>query len=131
MGGDSVTFIMEHEKFSFPEALRYLANKYHIEIEETQTSTEDKQAQDEKESLMIILSYAAKFLSTPTFRNGRGKPSAYLILKKRGFWIPFRLFSWGMPPDSYDSLLKDAHKKNGYNNALLKTGLIKEKTIKA
>jgi DNA primase len=85
-GGDSVSFIMEHEKFSFPEALRYLANKYHIEIEETQVAAEDKQAQDEKDSLLIVLNFAAKFYQTATDRNGRRqRPSGCLISRKEGF----------------------------------------------
>jgi len=132
VGGDSVTFIMEHEKFSFPEALRYLANKYHIEIEETQTSTEDKQAQDEKESLMIILSYAAKFYQHQLSETEEGKAIGLSYFKERGFLEDtIQAFQLGYAPDSYDSLLKDAL-KNGYNNELLlKTGLIKEKNDKA
>ena len=132
VGGDSFTFIMEHEKFSFPEALRYLANKYHIEIEETQTSTEDKQAQDEKESLMIILSYAAKFYQHQLSETEEGKAIGLSYFKERGFLEDtIQAFQLGYAPDSYDSLLKDAL-KNGYNNELLlKTGLIKEKNDKA
>lgn len=132
VGGDSVTFIMEHEKFSFPEALRYLANKYHIEIEETQTSTEDKQAQDDKESLLIVLNYAAKFYQHQLTETEEGKAIGLSYFKERGFLEDtIQAFQLGYAPDSYDSLLKDAL-KNGYNKELLlKTGLIKEKNDKA
>lgn len=132
VGGDSVTFIMEHEKFSFPEALRYLANKYHIEIEETQTSTEDKQAQDDKESLLIVLNYAAKFYQHQLTETEDGKSIGLSYFKERGFLEDtIQAFQLGYALDSYDSLLKDAL-KNGYNKELLlKTGLIKEKTDKA
>lgn len=132
VGGDSVTFIMEHEKFSFPEALRYLANKYHIEIEETQTSTEDKQAQDDKESLLIVLNYAAKFYQHQLTETEDGKAIGLSYFKERGFLEDtIQAFQLGYAPDSYDSLLKDAL-KNGYNKELLlKTGLIKEKNDKA
>ncbi len=132
VGGDSVTFIMEHEKFSFPEALRYLANKYHIEIEETQTSTEDKQAQDDKESLLIVLNYAAKFYQHQLTETEDGKSIGLSYFKERGFLEDtIQAFQLGYALDSYDSLLKDAL-KNGYNKELLlKTGLIKEKADKA
>jgi DNA primase len=60
-GGDSVHFIMEHEKYSYPEALKYVANKYNIEVEETEVTPEFKQAQDRRESLYIVSNYAASF----------------------------------------------------------------------
>lgn len=131
-GGDSVSFIMEHEKFSFPEALRYLANKYHIEIEETQVAAEDKQAQDEKDSLLIVLNYAAKFYQKQLAETEEGKAIGLSYFKERGFLDEtISTFQLGYAQDSYDSLLKDAL-QNGYNKELLlKAGLIKEKNDKA
>jgi DNA primase len=131
-GGDSVSFMMEHEKFSFPEALRYLANKYHIEIEETQATEEDKQVKDDKDSLLIVLNYAAKFYQTQLTETEEGRAIGLSYFKERGFLEEtINVFQLGYAQDSYDSLLNDAL-KNGYNKELLlKAGLIKEKNDKA
>ncbi len=130
-GGDSVSFIMEHEKFTFPEALRYLAGKYHIEIEETQVSKEDKQVQDEKDSLLIALNYAAKFYQTQLTETEEGIAIGLSYFKERGFLDDtINTFQLGYSPDSFDSFYKQAI-KDGYNEEiLLKAGLIKEKNGK-
>jgi DNA primase len=130
-GGDSVSFIMEHEKFSFPEALRYLAQKYHIEVEETQVSTEEKQVQDEKESLLIALNYAAKFYQTQLTETEDGKAIGLSYFKERGFLDDtIQTFQLGYSPDSFDTFYNQAI-KDGYNEEiLLKAGLIKEKNGK-
>src|SRR5690554_2593179 len=60
-GGNAVSFLMEHEHFTYPEALRYLANKYQIEIEETEQSDEEKQALNERESLFVVSEFAKKY----------------------------------------------------------------------
>ncbi len=130
-GGDSVSFIMEHEKFNFPEALRYLANKYHIEIEETQVSNEDKQVQDEKESLLIALNYAAKFYQTQLTETEDGKAIGLSYFKERGFLDDtINTFQLGYSPDSYDTFYKQATKDGYSEEILLKAGLIKEKNGK-
>jgi len=130
-GGDSVSFIMEHEKFNFPEALRYLANKYHIEIEETQVSNEDKQVQDEKESLLIALNYAAKFYQTQLTETEDGKAIGLSYFKERGFLDDtINTFQLGYSPDSYDTFYKQATKDGYSEEMLLKAGLIKEKNGK-
>ncbi|MBK9792265.1 MAG: DNA primase [Sphingobacteriales bacterium] len=130
-GGDSVSFIMEHEKFNFPEALRYLANKYHIEIEETQVSNEDKQVQDEKESLLIALNYAAKFYQTQLTETEDGKAIGLSYFKERGFLDDtINTFQLGYSPDSYDTFYKQAVKDGYSEEMLLKAGLIKEKNGK-
>lgn len=131
VGGDSVSFIMEHEKFTFPEALRYLAKKYNIEIEETETSLESKQAQDEKDSLLIVLNYAAKYYQQQLFETEEGQAIGWSYFKERGFLDEtIKDFQLGYAQDSYDSLLQDAL-KNGYSKELLlKAGLIKEKNGK-
>ena len=128
VGGDSVSFIMEHEKFSFPEALRYLAAKYHIEIEETTTTTEDKQVNDEKESLLIVLNYAAKFYQNQLTDSEEGRTIGMPYFKERGYLEDtIQAFQLGYAKDSYDSLVKDAL-ANGYKKELLlKAGLVKEK----
>lgn len=130
-GGDSVSFIMEHEKFTFPEALRYLAQKYHIEVEETQVSNEEKQVQDEKESLLIALNYAAKFYQTQLTETEDGKAIGLSYFKERGFLDDtIQTFQLGYSPDSFDTFYNQAI-KDGYNEEiLLKAGLIKEKNGK-
>ncbi len=130
-GGDSVSFIMEHEKFTFPEALRYLAQKYHIDVEETQVSTEEKQVLDEKESLLIALNYAAKFYQTQLTETEDGKAIGLSYFKERGFLDDtIQTFQLGYSPDSFDTFYNQAI-KDGYNEGiLLKAGLIKEKNGK-
>ncbi|MDB5225906.1 MAG: primase [Bacteroidota bacterium] len=130
-GGDSVSFIMEHEKFSFPEALRYLANKYHIEIEETHTTVEDKQTQDEKDSLLIALGYAAKFYQTQLTETEDGRAIGLTYFKERGFLEEtINTFQLGYSQDSFDTFFNQAT-KDGYNpEILMKAGLIKEKNGK-
>lgn len=130
-GGDSVSFIMEHEKFTFPEALRFLAQKYHIEIEETAVSVEDKQVLDDKESLLIALNYAAKFYQTQLTESEDGKAIGLSYFKERGFTNDtIQTFQLGYSQDSYDSFYHQAI-KDGYNaDILLKAGLIKEKNGK-
>jgi len=130
-GGDSVSFIMEHEKFTFPEALRFLAQKYHIEIEETAVSVEDKQVLDDKESLLIALNYAAKFYQTQLTESEDGKAIGLTYFKERGFTNDtIQTFQLGYSQDSYDSFYQQAI-KDGYNaEILLKAGLIKEKNGK-
>ena len=57
-GGNAISFLMEHEHYSYPEAIKYLAKKYNIEIEETEQSNEQKEAQDRRESLYLVSEYA-------------------------------------------------------------------------
>jgi len=65
-GGNAITFLMEHEHYSYPEAIRYLAKKYQIEIEETVQNDEEKKRADEKESLFLVSEYAKNYFR----RNG-------------------------------------------------------------
>lgn len=131
VGGDSVSFIMEHEKLSFPEALRYLAQKYHIEVEETFTSKEDEHEKNEKDSLLIALNYAAKFYQQQLTQTDDGIAIALSYFKERGFLDDtIQNFQLGYAPDSFDAFCKQAI-ADGYNTEiLLKAGLIKEKNGK-
>src|SRR5881394_3093440 len=70
--GNSISFLMEHEKYSYTEALRWLANKYNVEIEETETSPEIKQQQQLADSLYIINGFAQKYFSDILFNNEEG-----------------------------------------------------------
>jgi len=83
--GNAIGFLMEHEKYSYVEALKFLAARYNIPIEETETSPEIKQQQQVAESLFIINSFAQKHLSQNLFETEEGKSSALTYLKHRGF----------------------------------------------
>src|SRR6201989_512266 len=72
-GGSAITFLMELEKFTYPEALKWLAKKYSIEIEETVVSVEDKEEENRRESLMIVTAYAAKFFHETLLDTEEGK----------------------------------------------------------
>ncbi|MFN8284220.1 MAG: DNA primase [Chitinophagales bacterium] len=130
-GGDSVGFVMEHEKMNFPEALRYLANKYNIQVEETQTSNEEKEVQNEKDSLLIALNYAAKFYNNQLLETEDGKAIGLSYFKERGFLDDtINTFQLGYSPDNYDAFYKQAIKDGYSEDILLKAGLIKEKNGK-
>src|SRR3982751_3300484 len=83
--GNTITFLMEHEKYSYVEALRWLANRYNVEIEETQVSDEVKQQQQAAESLHIINGFAQKFFTTELHDTDEGKDIALSYLYERGF----------------------------------------------
>ena len=72
-GGNAVSFVMEHEKFTYPEAIRYLAKKYNIEIEETEQSSEEKEIASEKESLFLVSEFAAAYFQEVLINHEEGK----------------------------------------------------------
>lgn len=127
-GGDAIEFIKEHEKYSFEEALRYLANKYRIGIEETESTQEEKQKQANDESLFIINNFAQQYFSEKLFNNEEGKSVGLSYFKERQFREEtIKKFQLGYALDSYDAFMKEALSK-GYNLELLKKiGLLKEK----
>ncbi|HNA94280.1 MAG TPA: DNA primase [Saprospiraceae bacterium] len=119
-GGDSVQFIMEHDGMSFTEALRYLAAKYKIEIEETKPSAEQQILIDETESLHIINQYAVGFYSDQLFNTDMGKSVGLSYFKQRGFLEEtIKKFNLGYSPGERDAFTRNAVKA-GYNPDLLK-----------
>jgi DNA primase len=122
-GGNAVTFIMEHEHFTFPEAIKYLAKKYGIEIEETEQTDEQKQMQDEKESMFLVSKFAAEWFAGQ-LKTGEGKAVGYSYFKERGFTDEtIAYFQLGYSPDQW-SAFTDAGIKAGYKLEFLeKTGL--------
>ena len=120
-GGGAIQFIMEHEKYSFPESLRYLASKYSIEIEESYSDESYKAEELEKESLFIITEFAQKFYENQMHLSEEGKNVAIPYFKERGFLLStIKKFGLGYMPDSRDTLTKTAIEK-GYNIDLLKS----------
>jgi DNA primase len=83
--GNTISFLMEHEKYSYVEALRWLANKYNVEIEETESSPEQKQLQQAAESLHIINNFAQKYFTDKLFNSEEGQDVGLSYLKERGF----------------------------------------------
>ena len=84
-GGSAATFLMEHESFTFPEAIRWLANKYNIEIEEVQLTPEMLAIKQEEESLFILNDYARSFYEDQLFNTDVGKSVGLNYFKERGF----------------------------------------------
>ncbi|MES2005694.1 MAG: DNA primase [Bacteroidota bacterium] len=123
--GNTITFLMEHEKYNYVEALRWLAARYNIEVEETETSPEQKQLVLTSESLFIINNFAKQFFTNSLLNTDDGKAIALSYLKERGFREEvIEKFQIGYNPDSRDSLTK-ALLGNQFNRELLpKTGLV-------
>lgn len=84
-GGNSISFVMEHEQMTYPEALRWLANKYHIEIKERELSDEEKREQSERESMFIINEYALKHFEDILHNHEEGKAIGLQYFRSRGF----------------------------------------------
>jgi DNA primase len=116
---------MEHEKYSYVEALRWLAARYNIEVEETETSPEQKQAAQTADSLYAINHFAQKFFADQLFDTDEGNSIALSYLKERGFRKEvLDKFQVGYNPDSRDSLTR-ALLANQFNKELLpKSGLV-------
>lgn len=123
-GGNVVAFLMEHEHFSYPEAIKYLAKKYGIEIEETEQSQEEKEEANERESLYLVNEYANKFFQETLLETGAGKAIGLSYFKERGFTQEtIKKFQLGYALDEWDAFTTAAL-KNGYQLSFLeKTGL--------
>ncbi|MBL7923650.1 MAG: DNA primase, partial [Bacteroidia bacterium] len=122
--GDSVTFIMEHEHLTFPEALRYLANKYNITIEEEAPSAEYIEQQSQRESLFTVTTFAQEFYQDMLWNSDEGKAIGLSYFRERGFTDDIiRRFNLGFAPERWDALTSAAIEA-GYSLELLeKTGL--------
>ena len=120
-GGNVIAFLMEHEQFNYPESIRYLANKYNIEIIETAESAENVEERNERESLFIINSYALSYFEEIYSKNDRIKK--YLI--DRGLSeSTIQNFSLGYSNDSKNEFYKSASNKGYSDNFLEETGLV-------
>lgn len=123
-GGNVVSFLMEHEHFSYPEAIRYLAKKYNIEIEETEQTSEEKAQASEKESMFLVSEFAQKYFHKTLLDTEEGKAIGLTYFKERGFTnATIQKFGLGYSPDSWTALTDEAL-NNGYSLEFLeKTGL--------
>jgi DNA primase len=113
-GGNAVNFIMEHEHFSYPEALKYLANKYSIEVEEEKPSVEQQEVLDEKESLFNLTAFAQKHFEETLHNTEEGKAVGLSYFKERGFTIEtIKKFGLGYSLNVWDDFTSKAL-KHGY-----------------
>ncbi|HRS53169.1 MAG TPA: DNA primase [Bacteroidales bacterium] len=130
--GNVINFIMEHEHYSYPEALRYLAQKYNIDIEEDEQDFEKDERENEREGMFMINFFATEYFTDKLFNTEDGKAIALTYLKdKRGFSDDIiKLFQLGYSTNEWDGLLKAATERGFNSQFLLKTGLVIEKENK-
>jgi DNA primase len=123
-GGSAVTFLMELEKFTYPEALKWLAKKYGIEVEETIESSENKEEENFRESLMIVSGYAAKFFHESLLETEEGQNIGLSYFKERGFTNEtIKKFELGYSPDQWEAFTSKALKEGYQQEFLEATGL--------
>jgi len=123
--GNTITFLMEHEKQTYVEALRWLANRYNVEIEETQVSDEVRQQLLSADSLYIVNSFAQKFFGSQLFESEEGTDIAMSYLKERGFTEDtLKKFQVGYNPQARNEFAKAATQNQFSADTLLKSGLV-------
>jgi len=123
-GGNAVAFLMEHEHFTYPEAIRYLAKKYNIEIEETEKTEEEKANTDLRESMYLVSEFASKYFHDVLLNTEEGKAIGYSYFKERGFTNEtIKKFILGYSPETWDAFSKEALGKGYKLEFLESTGL--------
>jgi DNA primase len=123
-GGNSVAFLMEHEHFTYPEAIRYLAKKYNIEIEETVQTDEEKVNTDVRESMYLVSEFAKNYFQDVLLNTEEGKAIGYSYFKERGFTNDtIKKFALGYSPETWDAFTKEALGKGYKLEFLESTGL--------
>ena len=123
-GGNVVAFLMEHEHFTYPEAIKYLAKKYNIEIEETEQTDEQKQLLDERESMYLVSEFASTYFQNTMLKTDQGKAIGLSYFKERGFTDEtIKTFGLGYCLDEWDSFTSEAIRKGYKMDYLEKTGL--------
>lgn len=123
-GGNAVAFLMEHEHFTYPEAIRYLAKKYNIEIEETEQTDEEKANTDIKESMYLVSEFAKTYFHNTLLHSEEGKAIGLSYFKERGFTNEtITKFGLGYSPETWDAFTKEALGKGYKLEFLESTGL--------
>jgi DNA primase len=127
-GGDAITFVMEHEKMSYTEALRYLAKKYGVDIKEDRLTDEGKAEQSEREGLYILMNFAKEYYRKQLTGSEEGISVGLSYFRERGFNDrTIEKFELGYALEGWENFSKEALAK-GYNKELLeKTGLVVKK----
>ena len=127
-GGNVVSFLMEHEHFTFPEAIKFLAKKYNIEVEETQQTNEQKEAASLRESMYAVTDYAQSFFSKMLNESQEGKNIGLAYFQERGFTSEsIDKFHLGYSPDQWDALTKAALNAGFQEEFLISSGLTIQK----
>lgn len=130
-GGNVVAFLMEHEHFTYPEAIKYLAKKYNIEIEETEQTSEEKEQANERESMYLVSEYAQKYFTKTLWDTEPGKAIGLSYFKERGFTDDtIKKFGLGYSLDEWEAFTQTALDEGYQLEFLEKTGLtiVKEQT---
>lgn len=123
-GGNAIAFLMEHEHFTYPDAIRYLAKKYQIELEETMPSAEETEKAGERESLYLVSEFAQKYFQETLWNTEKGKAIGLSYFKERGFTDEtIKKFGLGYALDEWDAFTKEALSKGYQLEFLDKTGL--------
>lgn len=118
-GGSAVNFIMKHEQLSYPEALRYLARKYHIEIQEKELTDEEKQAQSEREAMLMLNEWACAYFEKQLHETQSGQEIGLSYFHERGFNdATIKEFRLGYSSEGYDDFYQAAVAQ-GFNAKLL------------
>ena len=123
-GGNAVSFIMEHEQFSYVEALRFLAEKYHIPIEETELTAEQRKEKSERESMLVVTAYAQEYFQHQLHHTDEGLSVGMSYLQRRGISeAMIRKFGLGYNPEAWSDLTRTALTRGYKKEYLVKTGL--------
>ncbi len=131
-GGDSLKFIMAHEKYPYPEAIRYLANRYNIPIEEVERSPAQIAAQDKRESLYVTNQWANKFFREQLWDSDLGRSIGLSYFKERGYREDIiKKFELGYSPDAWTSLVDKAQEEGYSKEFLIELGLAVERDDKS
>jgi DNA primase len=126
-GGNAVHFIMEHEQMSYYEALKYLANKYHIEVKERELTNEEKLAQNERDSMFVVNNFARDYFRDTLKNHPDGKAIGMAYFRQRGFRDDIiEKFQLGYSTEEHDALADEAMKRGYKPEFLIKTGLCYE-----
>ena len=126
-GGNAVHFIMEHEQMSYPEALRYLAKKYNIEIKERELTNEEKEVQSNRESMFIVNNFARDYFQNILKNHVDGRSIGLAYFRQRGFRDDIiDKFQLGFSTEGRDALAQEALRKGFKQEFLVKTGLCYE-----
>lgn len=123
-GGNVVAFLMEHEHYTYPEAIKHLAKRYNIEIEETEQSSEEKEKASERESMYLVNEFAKTFFVNQMLQTDEGKSVGLSYFKNRGFTSEtIEKFDLGYSPDEWQAFTDKALEKAYKLEFLEKTGL--------
>ncbi|MBZ9787660.1 DNA primase [Psychroflexus sp. CAK57W] len=123
-GGNVVAFLMEHEHYTYPEAIKHLAKRYNIEIEETEQSSEEKEKASERESMYLVNEFAKTFFVNQMLHTDEGKSVGLSYFKNRGFTSEtIEKFDLGYSPDEWQAFTDKALEKAYKLEFLERTGL--------